>query len=90
LAGFILFPATASADRLTFIGRCPGCNAPLYGQTVVAGYNRYGQPIVQTIPVAHSCPATRYGYGRSDNHRGSYKYDRGPRPRPGFSLNIYR
>ena len=113
LAGFaalvatvILLPSSASADQLSFIGRCSSCGVPMYGQTIVAGYDRCGHPILRTIPVGHSCSR---GYRDRDHHHGShgsygsygsygygsygYGYGRSgcdSRPRTGFSISIYR
>lgn len=68
LATLALLPDTATAGPLAFIGRCPSCGVPMYGQTVLAGYDRWGQPIVQTIPVGHACAR---GHHDRDRHRGS-------------------
>lgn len=97
LASFVILPSIASADQLTFIGRCQSCGVPMYGQTVMSGYDRYGYPVYRTIPVSHYCQAQRFdgyrGNCRDDHHRG---YDRSRhsgyeyRSRTGFGITIFR
>jgi hypothetical protein len=104
LAGLILLPATASADRIAFLGRCPNCGVSMYGQTSLVGYDRYGQPIYRTIPIGHQCPGRRFDHDHGRDHHGNYggydRYEYGPgygrsndydhRPKRGFGFSIFR
>lgn len=91
LASAVLLPMTASADRLISIGRCPSCLAPIYGQSVVAGYDRCGRAIFNTVAIPHNCRQRHHrdcqsggygygggygGYGYSDYGYSGYGYNR--------------